>query len=134
MDATKRIPLVAVGATVDPHVWLDPVLAQAQVDAIRAGLEQADPAHAAAFADNARRFSWTPSRSPAVPESPPADGDRVLRQPGAARAGPGTQRPAEPLRRPPGSPAADFVAPLDNSLEKPGPLPTQRPLVDLELR
>ena len=47
---------MAVGGTVDPHVWLDPVLAQAQVDAIRAGLEQADPAHAAAFADNARRF------------------------------------------------------------------------------
>jgi hypothetical protein len=31
--------------------------------------------------------------------------------------------------RPGGSPAADFVALLDNSLEKPGPLPTQRPLV-----
>ena len=56
VDATKRIPLVPVGTTVDPHVWLDPVLAQAQVDAIRAGLEQADPTHAAAFADNARRF------------------------------------------------------------------------------
>ena len=47
---------MAVGATVDPHVWLDPVLAQAQVDAIRAGFEQADPAHAAEYADNARRF------------------------------------------------------------------------------
>lgn len=57
VDATKRIPLVAVGTTVDPHVWLDPVLAQAQVDAIRAGLEQADPTHAVAFADNARRFT-----------------------------------------------------------------------------
>ena len=56
VNATKRISLVAVGATVDPHVWLDPVLARAQVDAIRAGLEQADPAHAPAFADNARRF------------------------------------------------------------------------------
>jgi len=28
----------------DPHVWLDPVLAQAQVDRIRDGLIQADPA------------------------------------------------------------------------------------------
>jgi hypothetical protein len=31
--------------------------------------------------------------------------------------------------RPGGAPAADFVALLDNSLEKPGPQPTQRPLV-----
>jgi zinc transport system substrate-binding protein len=56
VDATKGIALVAVGGTVDPHVWLDPTLAQAQVEAIRAGLERTDPAHAAAYADNARRY------------------------------------------------------------------------------
>jgi len=41
-------------AAVDPHVWLDPVLAQAQVDRIRDGLTRADPAGAAAYAAGAR--------------------------------------------------------------------------------
>jgi zinc transport system substrate-binding protein len=41
---------------VDPHVWLDPVLAQSQVEAIRAGLEKADPPNAARYAENARAF------------------------------------------------------------------------------
>lgn len=41
----------------DPHVWLDPVFAQAQVEAIRAGLTQAEPASAAAFETNARAFA-----------------------------------------------------------------------------
>ena len=41
----------------DPHVWLDPVFAQAQVEAIRAGLAKADPASASAFETNARTFS-----------------------------------------------------------------------------
>lgn len=38
---------------VDPHVWLDPVLARSEVEAIRAGLERSDPAGAAAYATNA---------------------------------------------------------------------------------
>jgi zinc transport system substrate-binding protein len=37
----------------DPHVWLDPVLAQAQVDRIQAGLAEADPGNAKAYAANA---------------------------------------------------------------------------------
>jgi zinc transport system substrate-binding protein len=41
---------------VDPHVWLDPVRAQAQVEAIRAGLAKVDPAHAAAYAANAQAY------------------------------------------------------------------------------
>ena len=41
----------------DPHVWLDPVFAQAQVEAIRAGLAKANPASAPAFETNARTFS-----------------------------------------------------------------------------
>jgi zinc transport system substrate-binding protein len=40
----------------DPHVWLDPVLAQSQVEAIRAGLAQGDPANKAAYDDHARVF------------------------------------------------------------------------------
>lgn len=41
----------------DPHVWLDPVLAQAQVEAIRAGLARADPGGADAYAQNARAYT-----------------------------------------------------------------------------
>lgn len=40
----------------DPHVWLDPVLAQAQVQAIRDGLIRADPENAATYDANARAF------------------------------------------------------------------------------
>jgi zinc transport system substrate-binding protein len=45
------------GAGIDPHVWLDPVLARAQVEAIRAGLATADPAGADTYAANARAYS-----------------------------------------------------------------------------
>ncbi|MBI2216193.1 MAG: zinc ABC transporter substrate-binding protein [Candidatus Rokubacteria bacterium] len=38
----------------DPHVWLDPLLAQIQVEAIRAGLAEAAPASAATFEASAR--------------------------------------------------------------------------------
>jgi zinc transport system substrate-binding protein len=40
----------------DPHVWLDPVRAQTQVEAIRAGLAKVDPANAAAYAANAQAY------------------------------------------------------------------------------
>jgi zinc transport system substrate-binding protein len=40
----------------DPHVWLDPVLAQSQVDAILAGLVQVDPPGKPAYDANARRY------------------------------------------------------------------------------
>jgi zinc transport system substrate-binding protein len=62
VKATEGIPLLA-GATgreraaPDPHVWLDPVLAQAMVENIRSGLAQVDPAHAAGYAERARAFS-----------------------------------------------------------------------------
>lgn len=41
----------------DPHVWLDPMLAQVQVEAIRDGLTRADPAGAAVYAENARVYT-----------------------------------------------------------------------------
>lgn len=44
-------------APLDPHVWLDPVLAQAQVDRIRMALEKLDSEGAAMYGDNARRFT-----------------------------------------------------------------------------
>jgi zinc transport system substrate-binding protein len=56
VDATKGMALLRHGDTVDPHVWLDPVLAQDEVEAIRAGLAHVDAAHATAYADNARAF------------------------------------------------------------------------------
>jgi zinc transport system substrate-binding protein len=41
---------------VDPHVWLDPVRAQAQVEAIRAGLAKVDPTNATAYGANAQAY------------------------------------------------------------------------------
>lgn len=45
------------GEGLDPHVWLDPVLAKHQVDVIKAGLAEADPDNAQYYNDNAARFS-----------------------------------------------------------------------------
>ncbi|MEB3255550.1 MAG: zinc ABC transporter substrate-binding protein, partial [Synechococcaceae cyanobacterium] len=46
----------AHGHAANPHVWLDPRRAAAQVRTIRAGLVAADPARAACFRGNADRF------------------------------------------------------------------------------
>jgi zinc transport system substrate-binding protein len=40
----------------DPHIWLDPVLAQKQVAVIQAGLEKADPAHKEGYKKNADAY------------------------------------------------------------------------------
>ncbi|KAF6600715.1 zinc ABC transporter substrate-binding protein, partial [Paenibacillus sp. EKM208P] len=40
----------------DPHVWLDPVLAQKEVEAIEAGLVKADPANKADYEKNADAY------------------------------------------------------------------------------
>jgi zinc transport system substrate-binding protein len=45
------------GLTVDPHVWLDPVLYEQMVDDIRAGLAQAAPEDASTFRTNADAFT-----------------------------------------------------------------------------
>jgi len=47
----------AVQPIPDPHVWLDPVLAQSMVETIRRALVKADPEHAATYIENARRFT-----------------------------------------------------------------------------
>ena len=44
------------GDALDPHVWLDPVLAVSQVDTISAALTGADPASAAIYAENTRQY------------------------------------------------------------------------------
>lgn len=50
-------PTFRVGLTPDPHVWLDPVLAAAQVNVIAGALARADPGRAATYAENARRYT-----------------------------------------------------------------------------
>lgn len=40
----------------DPHVWLDPVLAQKEVQSIQAAMEQADPAHKDVYKKNAEAY------------------------------------------------------------------------------
>lgn len=44
------------GQTFDAHIWLDPALAIYQVEAIRDGFIEADPAHKAEYADNAAAY------------------------------------------------------------------------------
>jgi zinc transport system substrate-binding protein len=41
----------------DPHVWLDPVLAKGEVDAIRAALERGDPAGTSAYEAKASAYA-----------------------------------------------------------------------------
>ncbi len=56
-QASEGLPLIlsdGAGGTPDPHVWLDPALAQSMVREIRGGLAKADPAHGAAYAENAK--------------------------------------------------------------------------------
>ena len=52
----KKVAKEGQTGGLDPHVWLDPVLAQSQVEAIRAGLEQVDGANKSAYDDSARAF------------------------------------------------------------------------------
>jgi zinc transport system substrate-binding protein len=50
--ATERVPLRGA----DPHVWLDPLRAQTQVESIRAGLTRIDPAATAAYAAQGQAY------------------------------------------------------------------------------
>jgi len=55
VDATAGLPLG--DSPPDPHVWLDPLLAVRQVDAILRGLVRADPAGRAVYEANAAALS-----------------------------------------------------------------------------
>jgi len=46
----------AGGERMDPHVWLDPLLARRQVEAIRDALERSDPSGKAGYATNASAY------------------------------------------------------------------------------
>jgi zinc transport system substrate-binding protein len=54
VNARGGLSVLTVGGVTDPHVWLDPTLARVQVQAIAGGLEQADPAGRAVYAENAK--------------------------------------------------------------------------------
>ncbi len=56
VNATEGLPLLRFRGAVDPHVWLDPVLAQHQVERIQMGLSRVDPAGAETYRRNARRL------------------------------------------------------------------------------
>ena len=56
VNARGGLGVLTVGGVTDPHVWLDPTMARAQVRAIAGGLEEADPAGRATYADNAKAF------------------------------------------------------------------------------
>lgn len=57
VDAGRGITPLTLGAAIDPHMWLDPVLARAQVETIAAALEEADPAGRATYVQNARAYA-----------------------------------------------------------------------------
>jgi zinc transport system substrate-binding protein len=53
VSAATGIPLVGG----DPHVWLDPILARSEVEAIRAALTRLDPGGAEVYAGQAKAFA-----------------------------------------------------------------------------
>lgn len=57
VDAGHGISPLRLGAAIDPHMWLDPVLARAQVQAIAAALEQADPSGRVMYAEHATAYT-----------------------------------------------------------------------------
>jgi zinc transport system substrate-binding protein len=52
----ELIPLTPNGSEKNPHIWLDPMLAAHAVSNILSVLERADPANAASYAANARKY------------------------------------------------------------------------------
>jgi zinc transport system substrate-binding protein len=63
VDSSQGVQLLPVSSefqrnneTVDPHIWLDPVLAKQQVNNILQGLIQADPADSQYFTQNAEAY------------------------------------------------------------------------------
>jgi len=57
LSATSAARVGGAGSRPDPHVWLDPVLARSMVETIRDALVEVDPAHAAIYAENTKRFT-----------------------------------------------------------------------------
>ena len=55
--AGLRLAALSLEGQPDPHVWLDPLLARAEVEAIRTALVAVDPVHAPIYDGNAAAFS-----------------------------------------------------------------------------
>jgi zinc transport system substrate-binding protein len=56
VNVSHGLPLIQIEGVTDPHIWLDPVLARAEVQAIEAGLAQGDPSGRETYAANARVY------------------------------------------------------------------------------
>jgi zinc transport system substrate-binding protein len=59
LDTSKGMQLLqggGEGSGLDPHIWLDPILAKKQVEAIRDGLVQVDPTNADYYRQNAEKY------------------------------------------------------------------------------
>ncbi len=54
VDSSEGIELIKEDGTPDPHIWLDPVLAKRQVDAIEKAFVKADPENSDYYMANAR--------------------------------------------------------------------------------
>ncbi len=54
VDSSEGIELIKEGGTPDPHIWLDPVLAKHQVDAIEKAFIKADPKNNDYYTANAQ--------------------------------------------------------------------------------
>ncbi|MCX9010707.1 MAG: metal ABC transporter substrate-binding protein [Candidatus Methanoperedens sp.] len=54
VDSSEGIELIKEGNTSDPHIWLDPVLAKHQVDAIEKAFIKADPDNSSYYTANAQ--------------------------------------------------------------------------------
>lgn len=56
VNTSEGIELTNAGGGIDPHVWLDPVLAKRQVENIKAALMEADPKNADWYSKNAGAY------------------------------------------------------------------------------
>jgi zinc transport system substrate-binding protein len=55
-NAQEGVGTVPAESNLDPHIWLDPVLVKKQVEAIRDGFIQIDPANSDYYHQNAQRY------------------------------------------------------------------------------
>lgn len=56
VDSSKAVDLLKDEHGVDPHLWLDPVIALSIIEKIERALAEADPAHATAYRKNAEDY------------------------------------------------------------------------------
>jgi zinc/manganese transport system substrate-binding protein len=56
IDTSEGIELVKTGLAPDPHIWLDPVRAMAQVENIRKAFSRADPDNKPYYEENADKY------------------------------------------------------------------------------